>query len=140
MFDGKEPSATDTQFRKLQSLIKPIVGKKTPTKTEPKAETAAPKSTVSKAKSTLQLPQKYLERLFSTKGRPAQLLLSRREAEPEGVQKLVRMVDSETQTSDDLLEDLLLQKLKEAYENQAKEDVKTKRKGGKKVELDFKKV
>ena len=40
---------------------------------------------------------------------------------PTGVIKSVRMVDSDTQTSDDLLEDLLLEKLKSAYEARQKE-------------------
>ena len=46
------------------------------------------------------------------------------------------MVDSTTQTSDELLEDLLLQKLQEAYERRQAEQVR----GKKTVELDFERV
>ena len=33
-----------------------------------------------------------------------------------GVSKQVRMLDSQTQTDDELLEDLIMEKLREAYE------------------------
>ena len=49
--------------------------------------------------------------------------------------KSVRMVDSETQTSDDLLEDLLIEKLKQAYEASQRELAIENKK-----HLDFQKV
>ena len=62
------------------------------------------------------MPQKYLKRLFGSR-------MSGSHANRVGpatgyinVSKQVRMVDSETQTTDDLLEDLLMEKLREAYE------------------------
>ena len=64
------------------------------------------------------MPAKYLERLFFTdrQGRSIFQASRNRRNITSAVSTKVRMVDSETQTDDELLEALLMEKLQEAYE------------------------
>lgn len=94
----------------------------------------------SQARKTLQLPQKFIEQLFFSKSNAAYTGKGRRSAAAASavISSKVRMVDSETQTSDDLLEDLLMEKIQDAYERRRSEFQKGSSKS--QIDLDFERV